>query len=244
MTATYADCITRSRPVLYLAFELGAKDWKLGFSIGLGVAVRLRAIGAGNLAMLRREIELAKKKFKLTDDVLVCSCYEAGRDGFWMHRWLVEQGIDNVIVDAASIEVNRRYRRQKTDSLDAAKLVAMLIRHHAGEKLWSVVRVPAREEEERRHLHRDLEEMKAEVTQHRTASAACWPAWGPAWPRSTPALWSYCPRSRRPMGVRCPGRCGSGWYVSSSGCVSCSNRSALWNGSATASSVTTTTRNT
>jgi transposase len=99
--------------------------------------------------------------------VAVCSCYEAGRDGFWLHRWLIEHGIGNVIVDAASIEVNRRYRRQKTDSLDAAKLVAMLIRHHAGEKLWSVVRVPSREDEERRHLHRDLEEMKAEATQHR-----------------------------------------------------------------------------
>jgi transposase len=159
--------IPAGTPVLYLAFELGANEWKLGFSTGLGVAVRLRTIGAGNLTMLQREIELAKKKFKLADDVSVCSCYEAGRDGFWLHRWLIEHGIGNVIVDAASIEVNRRYRRKKTDSLDAAKLVAMLIRHHAGEKLWSVVRVPSREDEERRHLHRDLEEMKAEATQHR-----------------------------------------------------------------------------
>jgi transposase len=167
MTATYTHSISGGSPVLYLAFELGANQWKLGFSTGLGVAARLRSVGAGNLTMLQREIELAKKKFKLPDDVPVCSCYEAGRDGFWLHRWLIEQGIDNVIVDAASIEVDRRYRRRKTDRLDAAKLVAMLIRHHAGEKLWSVVRVPSREDEERRHLHRDLEEMKAEVTQHR-----------------------------------------------------------------------------
>ena len=167
MTATYTHSIPAGTLVLHVAFELGANQWKLGFSTGLGVAVRLRTIGAGNLAVLRREIELAKKKFRLTDDVPVCSCYEAGRDGFWLHRWLVEQGIGNIIVDAASIEVNRRYRRRKTDSLDAAKLVAMLIRHHAGEKLWSVVRVPSREDEERRHLHRDLEEMKAETTQHR-----------------------------------------------------------------------------
>jgi hypothetical protein len=80
-----------------MAFELGTKDWKLGFSTGLGVGVRLRAIGGGNLAVLRREIELAGKKFKLTDDARVCSCYEAGRDGFWLHRWLMEQGIDNVL---------------------------------------------------------------------------------------------------------------------------------------------------
>jgi transposase len=166
MTATCTHSIAGGGPVLYLAFELGANEWKLGFSTGLGVAARLRTIATGNLMMLRREIELAKKKFQLGDDVPVCSCYEAGRDGFWLHRWLIEQGIGNVIVDAASIEVNRRYRRHKTDSLDAAKLVAMLIRHHAGEKLWSVVRVPSREDEERRHLHRDLEEMKAEATQH------------------------------------------------------------------------------
>jgi len=166
MTATCTDSITSGKSVLYLAFELGANEWKLGFSIGLGVAVRLRTIGAGNLTMLQREIELAKKKFKLAEAVTVCSCYEAGRDGFWLHRWLIEQGIGNVIVDAASIEVNRRYRRKKTDSVDATKLVAMLIRHHAGEKLWSVVCVPSREDEERRHLHRDLEEMKAETTQH------------------------------------------------------------------------------
>jgi transposase len=133
MTATCTHCIPGGTPVLYLAFELGDKQWKLGFSIGLWVAVRLRSIGAGNLAMLLREIELAKKKFGLGADAPVCSCYEAGRDGFWLHRWLVEQGIDNVIVDAASIEVNRRYRRKKTDRLDAAKLVAMLIRHRAGE---------------------------------------------------------------------------------------------------------------
>jgi transposase len=166
MTAICTQSIPAGTPILYVAFELGAIQWKLGFSTGLGVAVRLRTVGAGNLAMLRREIELAKKKFRLADDVPLCSCYEAGRDGFWLHRWLVEQGISSIIVDAASIEVNRRYRRKKTDSLDVAKLVAMLIRHHAGEKLWSVVRVPSREDEQRRHLHRDLEEMKGEAAQH------------------------------------------------------------------------------
>jgi len=96
----------------------------------------------------------------------VRSCYEAGRDGFWLHRWLGEHGLENVIVDSASIEVNRRSRRRKTDRLDAGKLVTMLMRHHAGEKLWSVVRVPSPADEDRRHLHRDLEEMKAERTQH------------------------------------------------------------------------------
>jgi transposase len=153
-------------PVLYLAFELSANDWKLAFSIGLGMPARLRSIGAGNLASLVKEIELAKKKFKLAAATPVVSCYEAGRDGFWLHRWLLAQGVGNIIVDSASIEVDRRARRRKTDNLDATKLMTMLIRHHAGEKVWSVVRVPSVADEQRRHLHRDLEAMKAEQTQH------------------------------------------------------------------------------
>ena len=166
MTATRTHCRAADTPVLYLAFDLGAHEWKLGFSTDLGVRPRLRTIRAGDLVLLGKEIELAKQRFQLPKETPVASCYEAGRDGFWLHRWLLAQGIANLIVDAASIEVNRRYRRQKTDRLDAAKLVAMLIRHHAGEKLWSVVRAPSPEDEQRRHLHRDLEEMKAQHTQH------------------------------------------------------------------------------
>ncbi len=166
MTATSVHSISNIVPGLYLAFDLGANEWKLGFSPSLGTAARLRAIGAGNLDMLQREIALAKKKFNLAEDAPVFSCYEAGRDGFWLHRWLLEHGVQNIIVDSASIEVNRRARQRKTDRLDAAKLVAMLCRHHAGEKLWSVVCVPSPEDEDRRQLHRDLEEMKAQQTQH------------------------------------------------------------------------------
>jgi transposase len=94
-------------------------------------------------------------------------CYEAGRDGFWLHRWLEARGLHNLVVDSASIEVNRRQRRAKNDRLDAAKLVSMLLRYHGGEKkLWSVVRVPSPDDEDRRQLHRDLLELKAERTRH------------------------------------------------------------------------------
>ena len=151
---------------IYLSFELGLNDWKLAFSTSIGTPARQRSIGGGKLERLLTEIAQAKKRFGLPADAPVRSCYEAGRDGFWLHRWLCEHGIENIIVDSASIEVNRRYRRRKTDRLDAAKLVTMLIRHHAGERLWSVVRVPSPEDEDRRHLHRDLEEMKAERTAH------------------------------------------------------------------------------
>jgi transposase len=87
----------------------------------------------------------------------VHSCYEAGRDGFWLHRYLLNRGIQNVVVDSSSIEVNRRRRRAKTDRLDARKLVTMLMRAVAGErKVWHVVRVPSIVDEDRRQIHREL----------------------------------------------------------------------------------------
>ena len=66
------------------------------------------------------------------------SCYEAGRDGWWLHRWLKQQGIDNIVVDSSSIEVNRHARRAKSDRLDGDKLLQMLLRHRRGERVWSV----------------------------------------------------------------------------------------------------------
>lgn len=103
---------------LYLAFELSESEWKLGFTIGLGQAPRLRTIKARNLEGLRRELEQARVRFGLSKETAVLSCNEAGRDGFWLHRYLEVQGINNLVVDSASIEVNRRYRRVKTDGLD------------------------------------------------------------------------------------------------------------------------------
>ena len=83
------------------------------------------------------------------------SCYEAGRDGFWLHRYLTALGVHNLIVDSASIEVNRRQRRAKSDRLDARKLVSMLLRYHVGEtKVWSVVRVPDGAAEDDLQWHR------------------------------------------------------------------------------------------
>jgi transposase len=159
----------RTTPVgiLYVAFELGWTEWKLAFATAPADRPRLRAIPARSREAVLREIAAAKKRFGLTEDAPVCSCYEAGRDGFWLHRWLATVGVDNRIVDSASIDVNRRARRSKTDRLDAGKLVAMLLRYHGGEpRVWSVVRVPAVADEDRRHLHRDLLELKVERTRH------------------------------------------------------------------------------
>ncbi|MBV9773654.1 MAG: IS110 family transposase [Gemmatimonadetes bacterium] len=106
-------------------------------------------------------MEAAKARFGLPAQVRVVSCYEAGRDGFWIDRALKQLGVENHVVDSAAIEVNRRARRAKTDRLDAAKLVHQLLRYLMGEKqVWKVVRVPTQEEEDRRHLHRELKTVK------------------------------------------------------------------------------------
>ena len=152
---------------VYLAMELSDGTWKLAFSPGRGRKPRLRNVSARDLVGLRREIEHAKGRFGLPADARVVCCYEAGRDGFWIHRFLLGEGIENVVVDSSSIEVNRRKRRAKTDRLDAAKLLAMLIRWHQGEDhVWSVVQVPSAEVEDGRRLHRELDVLKKEQTRH------------------------------------------------------------------------------
>jgi transposase len=154
-----------SGAVLYLAFELGNSSWKLGFSIGLGQKPRKRTIAAGDMGALQKEISGAKKRFHLAETVGVTSCYEAGRDGFWLHRYLTEKGIKNLVVDSSSIEVNRRARRAKADSLDLDSLLKLLIRHGLGEKkVWSVVEVPSPEEEDRRQQHREVSALRKEKT--------------------------------------------------------------------------------
>src|SRR3990172_8052379 len=113
--ATRAFQSTVSTPVLHLAFELGQARWKLGFTTGLGQRPRERTIAARDLEALEREISRAKARFALAPEAVVVSCYEAGRDGFWLHRYLESRGVVSQVVDSASIEVNRRRRRAKSD---------------------------------------------------------------------------------------------------------------------------------
>ena len=165
---------TPKEGVLYMAMEMGEKSWKLLFSSGefkRNGQLRLyqRNIDGNDWFGLSKAIDQAKERLKLSAEAAVVSCYEAGQDGFWPHRRLEAMGIVNRVVDSASIEVNRRQRRVKTDRLDVRKLLEMLIRSERGEQgVWRVVRVPSVEEEDRRRLHRELERLKKEEKQHRT----------------------------------------------------------------------------
>ena len=159
---------------LHLAFELNHKKWKLGFSDGKTAQVRKVTINSGDLEALGEEVRKAKRRFGMEDSAGVRSCYEAGREGFWLHRALEGMGIENQVVDASSIEVNRRQRRAKTDRMDVEKLVRQLVRYWRGEHhVWSVVRVPSPETEDSRQQHRGLEVLKEERKQHRMQSSRC-----------------------------------------------------------------------
>ena len=168
MTATHSLNSTASTsPVLYLAFELSNGQWKLAFTTARGQAARLVSVPAGDKERALAEIARAKRRFNLPSSAPVFACYEAGPDGFWLHRFLHQNGINNVIVDSSSIEVNRRARRAKADGLDAVSLVGLLVRYREGEtEVWSTVEVPDPADEDQRHLHRELDQLRRERTTH------------------------------------------------------------------------------
>src|SRR5215469_6067341 len=157
---------TATTGTLYIALELSQDKWLLACATQAAEKPRFRPVTARDLDRLDQEIARAKKRFGLPDDAPVCTCYEAGRDGFWLHRALTKRGIHNVVVDSGAIEVNRRRKHAKTDPIDAAKLLNLLCRYHTGErKVWSVVNVPTVEDEDRRQLHRGLKDLQRQQTE-------------------------------------------------------------------------------
>jgi transposase len=150
-----------------MSLELGLRQWKLALGTEGGRTGCRFTVEACDLVAVVQCVVKAKVRLHLPADARVHSCYEAGRDGWWLHRRLREQGIDNVVVDSSSIEVNRRRRRSKSDMLDADKLLAMLQRHFGGEhRVWSVVHEPSVQQEDERRVHRELLTLGHECTRH------------------------------------------------------------------------------
>ncbi len=159
-----------STPVLFMAIELASKQWKIAFSDGGTKEIVRELKHERSIAKLREQLTVViaqmKRRFGLADDVVVISCMEAGRDGFWPHRLLSEMGLRNVVIDPASVRVNRRSRRAKTDRLDAVMMLADLVRYHGGDtQVWSAVRAPSPDQEDARRLHREIERAKEERTE-------------------------------------------------------------------------------
>lgn len=157
---THSHPTTTAPAALCVALELSKNTWKLGITLNRTQKPRVRDVPARDTEGLLTELASAKARFGLPADAPVKTCYEAGRDGFWIHRFLDAQGIENVIVDSASIEVDRRKRRAKTDRIDAQKLAILLARHHDGEEVFRIVRVPPLDAECERLHPRQLKSIR------------------------------------------------------------------------------------
>ena len=191
MTATTCPLMRSvSEPTLYVAFELSAKQWKLAMTSGFGIAPWLRTVSSGDLAAVARALTQGRARFGLAPSAAVVSCYEAGRDGFWIHRALTALGLVNRVVDSASIEVNRRARRAKTDRLDALKLVTMLVRVCCGERgVWREVRVPSVADEAARQVSRERTALTQEQTRLINQMRGWLATWGCALPARRAEEW-------------------------------------------------------
>jgi transposase len=180
MIAKTRSEVSVNEPVLFVAFELGKKTWKMAMTTGLGIAPWLRTVPSGGLGAVAAVLTAARARVGLPETARVLSCYEAGRDGFWIHRALRARGVENRVVDSSSIEVNRRKRRAKSDRLDAQKLVMLLVRVCYGDcHAWREVRVPTAAVEAARHRSRERTALTQEQTRLRNqigswlATAGC-----------------------------------------------------------------------
>jgi transposase len=190
MIASTRPVLSVSEPTLYVAFELGKTEWKLALTSGFGVEPWLQTVASRDWAGVERALQRARARFGLPALAQLVSCYEAGRDGFWIHRALSARGVCNRVVDSASIEVNRRARRVKTDRLDALKLVSMLVRVCAGERrVWREVRVPTVAEEGARHVSRERTALTQEQTRIVNQMRGWLATWGTAVPAHRRGAW-------------------------------------------------------
>jgi len=190
MHAMTRPTMSVSEPTLYVAFELGKKDWTLAMTAGFGLQPWLRTVASQDWPAVERAIAQGCARFGLSGPARVVSCYEAGRDGFWIHRALEAKGIANRVVDSASIEVSRRARRAKTDRLDALKLVTMLVRVCGGERrVWSEVRVPTVADEAARQVSRERTALTQDQTRLVNQLRGWLATWGATWPSRRRGSW-------------------------------------------------------
>jgi len=190
MIATTRSAMSVNEPTMYVAFELSKKEWKLAMTSGFGVAPWVRTVASADWRAVERVLRQGRLRFGLPAEAPVGSCYEAGRDGFWIHRALTQLGIRNRVVDSASIEVNRRARRAKTDRLDAVKLVQMLVRVWYGEQdVWSEVHVPTEAAEAARQVSRERTALTQEQTRVINQLRGWLTTWGTALPRRRRGDW-------------------------------------------------------
>ena len=153
---------------VHLVFELSKATWKLGLLLPGSKKLSRYAIPAGDLKALTELLTKARTKVAgCGKPVRIISCYEAGFDAHWLHRWLTDQGVTNYEIDPASVAVNRRARRVKTDRIDLDQLLRTLLAYLRDEpRVCSMVHVPAVDDEDRKRLNREREYLKGDQTAH------------------------------------------------------------------------------
>jgi transposase len=152
-----------------LAIEMSKQSWVIAAITPLSDKISRHTLTSRSLNGLLELVGRVRAQISRTTGqvVEVISCYEAGYDGFWLHRSLEECGVRNHVIDPASLQVNRRARGAKTDRIDAERLLRSLMAYLRGEpKVWSVVRVPSVAEEDARRLHRERDRLIEERVQH------------------------------------------------------------------------------
>lgn len=190
MQPAHTQDSTLDDQTLTVSFELASKHWKLALQDGFHMRPSVHTLKAEGAAERLDEavelIESMRKQWKLPPLGRVVALYEAGQDGFWICRALQKRGYEVVVVDPASIPVERQARRAKTDRLDAIRLQSCLRGWLRGERdRLHAVRVPTPEAEEVRHLIRERGQLQKEVGQHRDRirklllTVGCWVKVGP-----------------------------------------------------------------
>ncbi len=156
-------------PTVFVSIELSRSSWVVAVHTPLADKIGLHRLTAGDveglLALIGRQRVQAEKA--LARPVRVASCYEAGYDGFWLHRVLAANDIENHVIDPSSLLVNRRARRAKSDRIDAEGMLRALMAYARGERrVFAVVRVPSVDEEDFKRLHRERQHLVKERTRH------------------------------------------------------------------------------
>ena len=153
---------------LYVAIEISRKSWVVGIKGPSGPRIGLHTLAAADVAALGRLIEVGRAGAEraLGRAVRVLCCYEAGYEGFWLARWLDRAlSVETVVLDPASLLVNRKAKQRKTDRIDAKKMVRALLAHDRGDAaVLSRVRVPSVDEEDRKRLLRERRRLVKERT--------------------------------------------------------------------------------
>lgn len=164
-----APAAPREDGTIFVAFELSKSKWRIGIVPPHSQKMSRFTIAGGDTCRLAQLLAASREKAaaRCGGAVRMLSCYEAGYDGFWLHRWLADQGVINHVIDPASIAVDRRARRRKTDRIDLEILMRSLLAVARGEpRVCSLVRVPSVAEEDGKRVTRERERLQRERGGH------------------------------------------------------------------------------